>query len=78
MPKTLLTQEEEIALGQTLELARHLTDQRFYLLARNRFWVSNLKLVVSIAEKFRGRGVELEDLIQEGNFGLLEAIEKWD
>lgn len=78
LPKTLLTREEEIALGQALELARHLTDQRFYLLARNRFWVSNLKLVVSIAEKFRGRGVELEDLIQEGNFGLLEAIEKWD
>ena len=78
LPKTLLSREEEVALGQIIELSRHLTDQRLYIRARNRFWVSNLKLVVSIAEKFRGRGVELEDLIQEGNFGLLEAIEKWD
>ena len=46
--------------------------------ALNRVIQGNLRLVVSIAKKFVGRGVELEDLIQEGNIGLIRAVDKFD
>lgn len=46
--------------------------------ARNRLVCSNTKLVVSIARKFVGRGLPLPDLIQEGNCGLLHAVDKFD
>lgn len=45
---------------------------------RNRMVESNLRLVVSIAQKFRNRGVAFSDLIQEGNLGLLRALERFD
>ena len=45
---------------------------------RNRLIEGNLRLVVSIAKKFQGRGVPFVDLIQEGNIGLMKAIEKFD
>ncbi|HZF57909.1 MAG TPA: RNA polymerase sigma factor RpoD/SigA [Rubrobacter sp.] len=46
--------------------------------ARQRLIESNLRLVISIAKKYRGRGVPFEDLIQEGNAGLIRAVEKFD
>ena len=48
------------------------------LRARQRLIECNLRLVISIAKKYRGRGVAFEDLIQEGNAGLIRAVEKFD
>jgi RNA polymerase primary sigma factor len=46
--------------------------------AQEKLVVHNLSLVISVARKFMGRGVRLEDLVQEGNYGLLKAIEHFD
>lgn len=46
--------------------------------AKNQMVQSNLRLVISIAKRYRGRGLEFEDLIQEGNLGLIKAVEKYN
>lgn len=66
----LLDASEERELGHRARAG----DKR----ARRRLIESNLRLVVSIAKKYRGRGVMFEDLIQEGNAGLIRAVEKFD
>lgn len=70
----LLSLEEEIQLAQMMDS----TDIEAVKYARNRLCESNLRLVVSIAKKYVGRGMQLIDLIQEGNTGLLKAAEKFD
>ena len=66
----LLTAEEEVALAQRMEAG----DEE----ARHRLEEANLRLVVSIAKRSVGRGMLFLDLIQEGNLGLLKAVEKFD
>ncbi|MDD3821824.1 MAG: RNA polymerase sigma factor RpoD [Bacilli bacterium] len=66
----LLTQEEEYDLALRVEAG----DQE----AKNLLAESNLRLVVSIAKRYVGRGMLFLDLIQEGNIGLMKAVEKFD
>jgi RNA polymerase primary sigma factor len=66
----LLTHAEEIDLSK-----RAKTGDKG---ARQRLIEKNLRLVVSVAKKYRGMGLPFEDLIQEGNIGLMKAVEKFD
>lgn len=66
----LLSAEEEIELAKRMELG----DQE----AKKRLAEANLRLVVSIAKRYVGRGMLFLDLIQEGNLGLIKAVEKYD
>src|SRR3954454_14591982 len=66
----LLTHQEEISLSRRARAG----DQR----ARKKLVERNLRLVVSVAKKYRSMGLPFEDLIQEGNIGLMKAAEKFD
>ena len=66
----LLTKDEEIALSKRIEKGD--------IQARNTLTASNLRLAISIAKKYQNRGVDLEDLIQESNIGLMKAVDRFD
>ncbi len=65
-----LSREEEVALAKQMEAGD--AD------ARDELVEANLRLVISIARKYQNNGVPLEDLIQEGNMGLVKAVDKFD
>lgn len=66
----LLTHEDEVALGRLVK--------RGDLRARNKLIEGNLRLVVRLARRYTKRGLALSDLIEEGNLGLMHAVEKFD
>jgi len=66
----LLTHQEEIDLSKQAKAG----DEK----ARHKLIEKNLRLVISVAKKYRGMGLPFEDLIQEGNLGLMKAVEKFD
>ena len=70
----LLSSEEEFALAQKIIHGKPAEQKR----SKDKMAESNMRLVVSIAKRYSGRGLDFLDLIQEGNTGLLRAVEKFD
>ncbi len=66
----MITHEREIELAQRIEMGDRTAQKQFIL--------ANLRLVVSIAKRYVGRGLTLLDLIQEGNIGLIRAVQRYD
>jgi len=72
----LLSPEEELELARKLKDSTLTTDERKML--THKFVNANLRLVISVAKKYRAFGMSFLDLIQEGNVGLMKAVERYD
>src|SRR5437867_10370350 len=73
--------EEKLAAGRVRSdatIRRLRADMRTAEATRQRFIMANLRLVVSVARKYQGQGLPLLDLIQEGNIGLMRAVDLFD
>jgi len=70
----MLTSTQEVEIAKLLDSE----DPELKQYAVNQLVTSNLRLVTSIAKRFLNRGLDLEDLIQEGSIGLMKAISKFD
>jgi len=83
--------KREIKKGSDLQITTGMSNEEFlkhfktikqifneFTEAKNKMIESNLKLVISIAKKYTGRGLTLEDLVQEGNIGLMKAVDKFE
>ena len=67
---SLLTAEQEVALGERV--------QNGDMAARDHMIEANLRFVVMLARRYKGRGLPFDDLVEEGNLGLIRAVEKFD
>jgi RNA polymerase primary sigma factor len=72
----LLTPEEEKALARRVQ--NQFEDHADAMVAKDEMIRRNLRLVISVAKRYRGRGLTLPDLVEEGNLGLVHAVEKFD
>ncbi len=69
--------EEQLASGE-IDLEEYERIQREALESRDRMVQANLRLVISVAKNFRNRGLAMEDLVNEGNVGLMNAVDRFD
>jgi len=69
--------EQRLAAGE-ISLAEYDRAQRLAAEARDRMAQANLRLVISVAKNFRNRGLPMEDLVNEGNVGLMNAVDRYD
>ncbi|HZO87700.1 MAG TPA: sigma-70 family RNA polymerase sigma factor [Chthonomonadaceae bacterium] len=72
---SLLTHEQEIALARRMENPRNPEEARE---AKERLIAANLRLVASVARRYLGHGMPIEDLMQEGTIGLIRAVERFN
>lgn len=75
--KDILTSEEEKKLGKILKRNKK-RNKSAYAKTRNELIIRNQGLVIALAQRYQGRGLSFLDLIQEGNMGLMKAVDKYD
>ena len=75
---SLLTHQEEIALSKRIEIARNRGCELDERRAKEALILANLRLVASVARRYLGHGMPIEDLMQEGTIGLMRAVERFN